>query len=677
MRSLLARSILSFSIALAAACADDIPEVMTEAPTSSDGDTTTGSGPVTLTADPSTDSTGGSADTTAGSADSTGTSGTGSGTDTADPVCGDDVAEGSEPCDGTDLNGSTCISQGFDEGTLTCRDDCNAFDTSACVMLTCGNDVIEGRESCDGADLGGSDCLTAGFDGGTLACMDDCTALDTSGCTTCGDGLIEGDEQCEPTDLVGETCQTQGFDFGELACSSSCSLDLENCVDIISETEPNDDTMVAVNTNDFSAVNANGPYAADTLIAAAINPAGDDDVFAVTNPGPNHALISLETYGSIPGMCEMAVDTFIDLRTDLNVLLLSNDDGGVGGCSLISDFILPPGVTIYVRVIDFGDNSVIPAYHLHIRIDPVVCGDGVAGPGEQCDDGGVVDGDGCSAACVAEDAIQELEPNDTSLQADATGIVATGDALFGGSIPAIGDLDQFRLDLAAPQVVRFETFSAVGVCEGGIATTLRIFDDLGAQLVSDTNSGIANCSAIVFPLPAGTFYVQVEETGNNSLVPTYLLELAVQADTGLETEPNEDELTASANFMGGGSELYVFGDHALNTDSDYYAIDVAVDGSALRIEAIEGDRAIETCESNGVDTRITLYDAAGVELVDDDDDGRGFCSKIDGTGAAPADAAADGLAVGTYYVQVRASSFSQMSPAGQFIYRLAVSVREP
>jgi len=33
---------------------------------------------------------------------------------------------------------------------------------------------------------------------------------------------------------------------------------------------------------------------------------------------------------------------------------------------------------------------------------PVVCGDGIIGIGEQCDDGNLVDGDCCSAACVAE-----------------------------------------------------------------------------------------------------------------------------------------------------------------------------------------------------------------------------------------------------------------------------------
>jgi cysteine-rich repeat protein len=587
-------------------------------------------------------------------------------------VCGDGVAEGPEFCDGVDVGGSTCVAQGFDSGMLGCMADCSAYDTSGCFV--CGDGVAEGPEACDGADLLGSDCTDPGFDSGTLACDASC-AFDTSNCTGCGDGVIGGTEQCEGADLNGETCITQGFVFGVLGCGSGCAFNASNCVDSTNEIEPNDDGAVAVATNDFSAADANGPFTTDTLIAAAINPVGDDDVFTVSNPEPGYAVLSLETYGPIPGACDLPTNTVIEVRTSTNMLITSNDEGGINSCSLINNLILLPGITIYVRVIDLGDNTMIPAYHLHVRIDPVFCGDGVVGPGEQCDDGGLVSGDGCSATCVAEAAIQEIEPNATGAQADATGIVVSGTTLLGGMIGAIGDLDRFRVELAAPQVIRFETFSAVGVCNG-ITTTLRVFNAAGVQLITDTTTGISACSAITFPLPAGTFYVQVEEAGNNGVIPTYMLEVAFQGDAGVETEANEDPLTASLNISGA-SNVYVFGDHTMNVDSDYYAITVPVSGSSVRAEVFEGDRAIETCESNGIDSRLALYDAAGVELANDDDAGRGYCSLIDGTGTTPLHVGAHNLAAGTYYAQVRASAFAQASAAGQFIYRLSVTVRQP
>jgi parallel beta-helix repeat protein len=50
-------------------------------------------------------------------------------------VCGNDIREGTEACDGTDLAGETCISQGFDAGTLSCT--ACSFDTTQCYDLTC------------------------------------------------------------------------------------------------------------------------------------------------------------------------------------------------------------------------------------------------------------------------------------------------------------------------------------------------------------------------------------------------------------------------------------------------------------------------------------------------------------------------------------------------------------
>jgi hypothetical protein len=46
-------------------------------------------------------------------------------------VCGDGIVGGTEECDGSNLNGESCTSQGYDSGTLSCAADCT-FDTSGC-----------------------------------------------------------------------------------------------------------------------------------------------------------------------------------------------------------------------------------------------------------------------------------------------------------------------------------------------------------------------------------------------------------------------------------------------------------------------------------------------------------------------------------------------------------------
>jgi cysteine-rich repeat protein len=48
-------------------------------------------------------------------------------------VCGDNLAEGPEVCDGTDLRGQSCLSLGFSGGTLQCATDCTNYNTSTCT----------------------------------------------------------------------------------------------------------------------------------------------------------------------------------------------------------------------------------------------------------------------------------------------------------------------------------------------------------------------------------------------------------------------------------------------------------------------------------------------------------------------------------------------------------------
>jgi hypothetical protein len=60
---------------------------------------------------------------------------------------------------------------------------------SASVNITaikpgiCGNNIKEINEECDGPDLGGQTCASLGYSGGTLSCNANCT-FNTSGCTT-------------------------------------------------------------------------------------------------------------------------------------------------------------------------------------------------------------------------------------------------------------------------------------------------------------------------------------------------------------------------------------------------------------------------------------------------------------------------------------------------------------
>ncbi len=142
-----------------------------------------------------------------------------------DGVCGDDVTDSGEVCDGADLNGHSCQDQGFVSGALACASNCQSFDTSGCLGAECGNDSVEGNELCDGADLGTQTCESRGFSGGTLTCNSDCLSVDVSSCTGdgCGDGTVNGTEVCDGADLDGESCTGLGFSGGTLSCAADCS----------------------------------------------------------------------------------------------------------------------------------------------------------------------------------------------------------------------------------------------------------------------------------------------------------------------------------------------------------------------------------------------------------------------------------------------------------------------
>jgi len=57
-------------------------------------------------------------------------------------VCGDGVAEAPEDCDGSDLDGGTCITLGYTGGTLSCDIACD-FNTLSCTNIPVSPDQDE------------------------------------------------------------------------------------------------------------------------------------------------------------------------------------------------------------------------------------------------------------------------------------------------------------------------------------------------------------------------------------------------------------------------------------------------------------------------------------------------------------------------------------------------------
>ncbi len=193
----------------------------------------------------------------------------------AEPMCGNNIIDGEDVCDGTELGETeSCVALGFEQGQLACTANCGGYDLSDCGFFECGNGKEEGEEDCDGT-VGKETCVSQGFDNGTLFCTMDCEynddgcgicgnadidpaedcdtekdleetcqglgfmtgtlgcgddcLFDTSGCSTCGNDMQEGSEDCDGVDVPGKTCAGEGFDSGSLGCTNTCTYDFTAC----------------------------------------------------------------------------------------------------------------------------------------------------------------------------------------------------------------------------------------------------------------------------------------------------------------------------------------------------------------------------------------------------------------------------------------------------------------
>ena len=121
--------------------------------------------------------------------------------------CGLDANESTpyapDGCDSRcDTGGNTCTTVPVGGGGSTCCGDgvCESPEDSANCEIDCpdlcGNNTIDPPETCDGTDLGGETCISQGCTGGTLACDASCSAFDTSSCTGCECTLAQEGESC-------------------------------------------------------------------------------------------------------------------------------------------------------------------------------------------------------------------------------------------------------------------------------------------------------------------------------------------------------------------------------------------------------------------------------------------------------------------------------------------------
>ncbi|MCY1010889.1 hypothetical protein OV079_36055 [Nannocystis pusilla] len=158
-------------------CSGDDPGATTDSGTSTGTSTSTSTGETT-------------------DAPTTGEPGTTTTTTTGEPVT-------------TTTNPTTTGEPGTTTTTSTTTTGVDSTSTTTGRPTACGDGILDPGELCDGDQIGGESCESQGFDGGELGCLDSCE-FDTQNCSACGDGKVDAGEGCDDGNVdAGDGCDAE------------------------------------------------------------------------------------------------------------------------------------------------------------------------------------------------------------------------------------------------------------------------------------------------------------------------------------------------------------------------------------------------------------------------------------------------------------------------------------
>lgn len=196
--------------------------------------------------------------------------------------------------------------------------------------------------------------------------------------SVCGNGKREGAEECDDDNLASDD-----------GCSSTCKLESKGPDDLCPGTSVAlalgaDGKRTATITGDTTKAYAHDSYSCG-------GGAGPDLVYSITSPVAGNVRFKLDA--DYPALIA-ARATCSDATTER--ACASNTSAGTttGFVSMLA------GDTIYLFVDGVGGSS--GNFTLSLEQTASFCGDGVSEVPEQCDDGNVTGGDGCSSACQLE-----------------------------------------------------------------------------------------------------------------------------------------------------------------------------------------------------------------------------------------------------------------------------------
>ena len=149
--------------------------------------------------------------------------------DSTDAVCGNEIVESGEECDGNVKLCTEIDDTLYSGGKAKCKDDCSGFSTLTCdeVPYECGDNKVEGPEICDG---GVEDCVNIDpllYSGGKAKCNDECNGYELETCEEifheCGNNTVEGPEVCDGNLKDCVEISSSLYSGGKALCNDECT----------------------------------------------------------------------------------------------------------------------------------------------------------------------------------------------------------------------------------------------------------------------------------------------------------------------------------------------------------------------------------------------------------------------------------------------------------------------
>lgn len=328
------------------------------------------------------------------------------------------------------------------------------------------------------------------------------------------------------------------------------------------------------NTSPGNPITSNSPQ------PKSIFPAGDQDWnrFTIGNDG---AEVIIETSGG-------SGDTQLFLYNSSLTRINFDDDGGSGLFSKITTSL--SSGTYYIKVEEFGNDNTIAAYSISLQV---------------------------SAGGTNRDA---YEPDNSSNQATILSPGISQDH----SLSPIGDIDYYRFSLAALSEVIIETDGSSGDTRmwlfGTGLSSLEFNDDGGNDLFSKIDRTAADNDR----LPAGTYYVAIDEYLGNNEISAYSIKLTLNGSSADDPyEPNNtlDE-AYYPEYDWENIPLSDLNGTAVQNENDYYQISVGPgDENRVRVQLLfshrEGDLDLSLHDANGrlIENSISITDNEFINTI--------------------------------------------------------------